>query len=186
MGRVELSAFNNNWYKPGRGLVVRSLWYFINAILLQSPINPSSRLKVIFLRLFGARIGKGVVVKPSVNVKYPWKLEIGDHSWIGENTWLDSLAPIIIGSNACISQGVYFCTGSHDATDPAFGLIVKQIVIEDGVWVGARATILPGVTVKSHSILAAGSVIAKDTEPYGIYVGNPAVRVKERRLMPRK
>jgi len=77
-----------------------------------------------------------VVFKPSINVKYPWKLEIGDHSWIGEGAWLDSLAPIRIGSNCCISQGVYFCTGNHDWTDPAFGLIVKPIVIEDGAWVG--------------------------------------------------
>ena len=94
--------------------------------------------------------------------------------------WLDSLAPIIIGNNACIFQGVYFCTGNHDWTDHAFGLVVKPIIVEDGAWVGARATVLPGVTIKSHSIIAAGSVITKDTEPYMIYVGNPAVKVKER------
>jgi putative colanic acid biosynthesis acetyltransferase WcaF len=97
-------------------------------------------------------------------------------------TWLDSLAPIRIGSNCCISQGVYFCTGNHDWTDPAFGLIVKPIVIEDGAWVGARATVLPGVTVKTHAIIAAGSVISRDAEAYMIYVGNPAVAVKERKI----
>lgn len=180
--QVDLSTFDNSWYKPGRSLLFRSLWHIVNALFLQNPLNPSSRLKIAFLRLFGARIGEGVVLKPSINVKFPWNLEVGDYSWIGENAWLDSLAPIKIGSNACISQGGYFCTGNHDWTDPAFGLIVKGITIEDGAWIGARATVLPGVTVKSHSIVAAGSVIAKDTEAYGIYVGNPAVKVKERKV----
>ncbi|PKN13541.1 MAG: colanic acid biosynthesis acetyltransferase WcaF [Deltaproteobacteria bacterium HGW-Deltaproteobacteria-4] len=179
---VDLSRFNNSWYNPGCGFFVRTLWHYVNAVFLQSPLNPSSKLKIIILRMFGAKIGQGVVLKPSINVKYPWKLEIGDYSWIGENVWLDSLAPITIGSNVCISQGVYFCTGNHDWTDPAFGLIVKPIVIEDGAWVGARATVLPGVTIKSHSIVAAGSVIAKDTDAYGIYVGNPAMKVKERKI----
>ena len=182
MDRVDLSAFNNSWYNPGRGFLIRTLWHFVNALFLQNPLNPSSKLKIIFLRLFGAKIGEGVVLKPSINVKYPWKLEIGDYSWIGENSWLDSLAPITIGSNACISQGVYFCTGNHDWADPAFGLIVKPIAVEDGAWTGARSTVLPGVTIKSHSIVAAGSVIAKDTDPYSIYVGNPAVKVKERKI----
>jgi putative colanic acid biosynthesis acetyltransferase WcaF len=182
MERVYLSKFDNTWYNPGRGLLVRVLWYLANAVFLQSPLNPSSKLKVIILRLFGAKIGDGVVLKPSINVKYPWNIEIGNYSWIGENSWLDSLAMISIGKNVCISQGVYLCTGDHDSTDPAFGLIVKPIIIEDGAWVGARATILPGVTVKSHTIVAAGSVIAKDTEPFGIYVGSPGEKIKEREI----
>ena len=180
--RVDLSKFNNAWYEPGRGPLLRLLWYVLNACLLQSSLNPSSGVKVRLLRLFGARIGVGVVLKPSLNVKYPWNLSIGDHSWIGEAVWLDSLAPILIGSNACISQGVYFCTGNHDWSDPAFGLVLKPIVIEDGAWVGARATVLPGVTVATHSIVSAGSVIAKDTEPYLVYAGNPAVAVKTRSI----
>ncbi|HEU4344424.1 MAG TPA: DapH/DapD/GlmU-related protein, partial [Candidatus Binatia bacterium] len=93
---------------------------------------------------------------------------------------LDSLDKIKIGNNCCISQGTYFCTGNHDWTDPAFGLVVKPIVVEDGAWVGARATVLPGVTIASHSIVAAGTVISKDTEPYMIYSGNPPVAVKKR------
>ena len=183
-GTTDLSRFDNSWYSPGRGYITRILWHFVNALFLQSPLNPSSCLKVRLLRLFGARIGVGVILKPSINVKYPWNLSIGDYSWIGEYAWLDSLAPITIGANACISQGVYFCTGNHDWTDPAFGLVVKSIVIEDGAWVGARATVLPGVTVKSHSIIAAGTVIAKDTESYMIYSGNPAAAVKERMIRP--
>ncbi len=181
-GTTDLSRFDNSWFSPGRGYLTRIVWHFVNALFLQSSLNPSSGLKIRILRLFGAGIGVGVVLKPSINVKYPWNLSIGDYSWIGEGAWLDSLAPITIGGNACISQGVYFCTGNHDWTDPAFGLIVKPIVIQEGAWVGARATILPGVTVKSHSIVAAGAVIARDTEPYMVYAGNPAVAVKERKI----
>ena len=179
--RTDLSKFNNDWYNPGRGFALRTLWHFFNALFLQCPLNPSSRLKITILKMFGARIGEGVVLKPSINVKYPWNLEIGNYSWIGEGAWLDSLDKITIGSNCCVSQGVYFCTGNHDWSDPAFGLVVKPIVVEDGAWVGARATVLPGVTIGSHSIVSAGSSVSKNTEPYKIYVGNPAVAVKERK-----
>jgi len=180
MRHVDLTRYNNSSFNPGRGFLIRTVWHFVNAIFLQNALCPSSRIKIFLLRLFGAKIGQGVLLKPSINIKYPWNLEIGDHSWIGENAWLDSLAPVRIGSNVCISQGVYLCTGNHDWTDPAFGLIVKPIIIEDGAWVGARATVLPGVTIGSHSVVAAGAVITKDTEPYMIYSGNPAVKIKER------
>lgn len=180
---VDLSKYDNRWYNPGRGVVLRTAWYFVNAVFLKNALFPSSRMKIIILRMFKAKIGTGVVLKPSIHVKYPWNLEIGNNSWIGEHAWLDSLAPIKIGKNVCISQGSYFCTGNHDWTDPAFGLIVKPIVIEDGAWVGARATVLPGVTIASHSVVAAGCVITKDTEPYMIYSGNPAAIVKERKIL---
>ncbi|PQV62481.1 putative colanic acid biosynthesis acetyltransferase WcaF [Abditibacterium utsteinense] len=182
MNSVDLSAFDTGDYNPHRGFFIRSLWFIINALLLQNPLNPSSKIKIIVLRLFGAKVGQGVVLKPSINVKYPWLIEIGDYSWIGEHAWLDSLVSIKIGNNACLSQGVYLCTGNHDWSDPAFGYLLKPIIIGDGVWVGARATVLPGITLASHSIVAAGSVISKDTEPYGIYAGNPAIYVKQRHI----
>ncbi|MGD0581153.1 MAG: putative colanic acid biosynthesis acetyltransferase, partial [Bryobacteraceae bacterium] len=91
------------------------------------------------LRLFGARIGQGVVIKPGTRVKFPWRLQIGEHSWIGESAWLDDLSEISIGSNCCVSQGAYLCTGNHDWSDPAFRLIVRPIVLCDGSWVGAHA-----------------------------------------------
>ncbi len=177
---VDLSTFNNSSFNTGRPFLIRLLWYFINALVLVNPINPSSHLKVIVLRLFGAQLGKGVVLKPSINVKYPWNLTIGDHSWIGERVWLDSLAPISIGRNVCISQGVYLCTGNHDWTDSAFGLITKPITIRDGAWVGARTIVMPGVTVDCYSVITAGAIITKDTESYMVYAGNPATAVKAR------
>lgn len=181
---VDLSRYNNNWYNPGRGVLVRVLWIVVNALFLQNPLNLSSALKCALLRLFGAQIGHGVNIKPGVNVKYPWRLRIEEWAWIGEGVWLDSLETISIGAHACLSQGAYLCTGNHDWSDPHFGLIVKPITVEAGGWVGARAVLLPGVTVQSHAVVAAGSVLARDAEAWTIYAGNPAQAVKQRALRP--
>ena len=180
--RVNLGSFDNRWYDPGAGCIRRLAWFCVNAIVLQCPLNPFSSVKVLALRLFGAKIGSGVVIKPAVNVKYPWRLKIGDRVWIGERVWLDNLDTIEVGSDCCISQGAYLCTGNHDWSDAAFGLIVKPIVVEDGAWIGARATVLPGVTIRTHSVAGAGAVISHDTEPYTIWQGNPAIMVKQRQI----
>jgi len=179
---TDLSRYDNSWYHPGRSGVVRLLWFLSNALVLQNIFNPSSRFKLLILRAFGAKIGKGVNLKPGINVKYPWNIEIGDYVWIGENAWLDSLAPIKIGSHVCVSQGAYLCTGNHDWTDPTFSLIVKPIIIENGAWIGARAVVLPGVTIASHAVVSAGSVLSQSAEAYTIYAGNPAVAVRTRTL----
>ncbi|HEV2472303.1 MAG TPA: WcaF family extracellular polysaccharide biosynthesis acetyltransferase [Chthonomonadales bacterium] len=181
METVDLSSYKNPpWHDKGRGFAVRSVWHLVNALFLQNPINPSSKLKIVLLRLFGARIGQGVIFKPSVNVKSPWLLEVGDHTWIGERVWLDSYFPIRIGSHVCVSQDAYLCTGNHDWTDPSFALKEGRIVIEDGAWIGARATLLPGAHVETHAVIAGGSVLSSVTEPYTIYAGNPAAPIKQR------
>jgi putative colanic acid biosynthesis acetyltransferase WcaF len=182
MTKVDLSNFDNSSYRPGRLLLVRTIWYLLNVIFLKNYLNPFSGLKVFILRLFSATIGRRVVIKPGTNIKYPWNIVIGDHVWVGEKVWLDSLEKITIGSNVCISQGAYLCTGNHDYTKEKFDLIVKQIVIEDGVWVGAKAIICPGVTLRSHSVVTAGSIVTHDTEPYTIYQGNPAKPVRRRNI----
>jgi len=145
-----------------------------------NPLNPVSSLKVWTLRLFGSEIGKGVVIKPGVNIKYPWLLKIGDHSWIGEKAWIDNLALTTIGSNVCISQGAMLICGNHDYNSSTFDLIVGEITLEDGAWVGAGSIVGPGVTVGSHAILALGSVAAKDLKEWTIYGGNPAEPVRDR------
>lgn len=180
---VDLSAYRNPpTHDKGRSFAVRALWHCLNAVFLQNPLNPSSKLKIALLRLFGAKIGRGVLLKPGINVKSPWKVEIGDFAMIGERAWLDSVAPIAIGAHVCISQDAYLCTGNHDWTDPAFGLIEWPLVVEDGAWIGARATILPGARVGAHAVVAAGTVLSKTAEPYTIYAGNPAVAVKTREI----
>lgn len=179
-GRINLSSYNNSWYSPGASTLVQVIWYFVNCFVFRNPIFVLSHPKSHLLRLFGADVGDGVVIKPGTSIKYPWNLAIGAHSWIGEGVWLDSLAHIRIGKNCCISQGAYLCTGNHDWTDPAFGLRIGEITLEDGTWVGAKSVVLPGVTMGSHSILTAGSVLSACTTPYGIYSGNPATRIKNR------
>ncbi len=134
----------------------------------------------MLLRSFGAKLGKGVVIKQSVNIKYPWLLEIGDYAWIGEQVWIDNLGRTMIGANACISQGALLLSGNHDFTKPGFDLIVKEILIEDGVWIGARSVVTGGSVCRTHAVLAAGSVHSGEMEAYGIYRGNPALKIKER------
>lgn len=178
---VQLSKYNRS-YHPGAGLAKRILWYLFNFLLFDSWLLPLSRPKAFILRLFGARVGKGVVIKPRVNIKYPWHLEIGDHVWIGEGVWIDNLTSVKLGSNACLSQEAYLLTGNHDYTDPAFSLILKEIVVEEGAWLGARSTVCPGVRVGRESVLAVGSVLQKDALNNGVYQGNPAERIRERRI----
>jgi len=179
---VELSSFDNSWYSPGRSKFVRSIWFFVGLPLLRSSIITSSRFRSVLLRIFGCRIGNGVILKPGIRVKYPWLLEVGNYTWIGEDVWIDNLAMVRIGANACISQGAYLCTGNHDWNDPAFGLIVKPILVSDGAWIGARAILGPGIGIGPGAIAVAGSVVTKDLEAFTIYAGNPAQAVKVRTI----
>lgn len=180
--RVDLSRFDNAWYDPGRGVLIRALWLLANAAFMQSTLPWPGAFKARLLRLFGARVATGVVIKPRVNVKYPWHLTIGAHAWIGEGVWLDSLAAIEIGAHACLSQGCLVETGNHDWSRPAFDLIVRPVRIEEGAWAAAGTTLLPGARLASHAVLCAGAVLAGDTEPYGIYAGVPALRTGERSI----
>lgn len=180
MNKTDLSKFNNSWYNPGGNSIKRLLWYFCNLLFIKNAWNPISGLKVMMLRAFGARIGKGVVIKPSVNIKYPWNLEIGDYSWIGENVWIDNLVNVKIGSNVCISQGALLLCGNHNYKKSTFDLMVKEIDIQEGAWVGAKCTVCQGVVMYPYSMLCVGSVASHDLDSYGIYRGNPAVKIKER------
>ncbi len=178
--RTDLSVYDNRWYHPGASGPRRMLWYFVNALFLINPLNPVSSLKVSLLRLFGAKVGRGVTIKPNVNIKYPWLLQVGDHVWIGEGVWIDNLTLVTIGDHVCLSQGALLLTGNHNYKKSTFDLITGPITLEDGVWIGARSVVCPGVRCGSHSVLAVGSVAAKDLKPYMIYQGNPAAAVRER------
>ena len=164
-------------------MVTRGLWHYVNAIVFKSGLLPVSGLKVALLRLFGARVGKGVIIKPYVNIKYPWRLSIGNHTWLGEGVWIDNVAAVSIGSNVCLSQGAILETGSHNYKSKTFDLVTGPITIEDGVWVGCGAIVNQGLTVASHAVLTSGSVATKNMEPYYIYQGNPAVKVRLRTIV---
>ena len=178
MSSTDLSKFNNTWYRPG-GAFKRMLWYFVCAAFFNSSF-PFNSFKIFILRLFGAEVGSGVIIKPYVNIKYPWYLKIGNHVWIGEEVWIDNLATVTIGDHCCISQGAMLLCGNHDYTISTFDLMTGKITLEPGAWVGAKSVVCPGVTCHSHSVLSVGSVANKDLDSYGIYRGNPAVKIKER------
>ncbi|WP_428328399.1 putative colanic acid biosynthesis acetyltransferase [Mucilaginibacter sp.] len=180
MQQTDLSTYNNFPFNPGGSAVKRVLWYYLNALFLKTSLLPSNSFKTFLLRLFGARIGKSVTIKPGVNVKYPWHLTIGNHTWIGENVWIDCLVPITIGNNVCLSQGAILLTGSHNYKKTSFDLITKSIILEDGVWIGAAAMVTPGITAASHAVLTSGSVATKNLEAYAVYQGNPAIKTRSR------
>jgi len=158
----------------------RILWYFVNVIFFRSALNPFNGLKIFLLRLFGAKVGKDVIIKPSVNIKYPWRLTIGNYIWIGENVWIDNLDEVIIGDNSCISQGAMLLCGNHNYKKSAFDLITGKIILEDGVWIGAQSVVCPNVLCKTHSVLAVNSVATNNLDQYTIYQGNPAVKIRKR------
>jgi putative colanic acid biosynthesis acetyltransferase WcaF len=177
---TDLSAYHNFWYSPGAPVLRRLLWYLVNALFINSYWLPASGFKVLLLKFFGAKVGRGVTIKPGVNIKYPWLLEIGDYCWIGEGVWIDNLTRVKIGASACISQGAMLLTGNHNYKRTTFDLMIGEIELEDGVWIGAKAVVCPGITCKSHSVLSVGSVATRDLDPYIIYQGNPAVAIKSR------
>lgn len=176
---TDLSTYNNDWYQPG-SFLRRGCWLLVNSLFFKSSLLPFYGLKRFWLRLFGARIGKGLVIKPGVHIKYPWMLQTGDYCWIGEKVWIDNLAMVTLGNHVCISQEAYLFCGNHDYSKSSFDLMVKPIVLEDGVWIGARAVVCPGVIAHQHAVLAVGSVATHSIEAYTIYQGNPAQKIKQR------
>ena len=179
---VDLSLTTNRDYLPGRWFVVRALWVIMEALVFLNPVVTSYRIKRVVLRLFGAQVGSDVIIKPGIHVKYPWRLTVGDNCWIGERAWIDNMEDVRIGNNVVISQGAYICTGNHDWSDPGMALRPEPIAIGDGAWIGAFARVAPGRRVAQESVLVIGAVLLTDTEPRGIYRGNPAEFVRSRVL----
>ena len=184
--KVDLTAYdsNNLTYRSSIGAsnFKQILWFICSPILVRNPIIPFASFRKWLLVLFGAKIGIESRIRPGVQIKYPWKLTLGDHVWLGENCWIDNITDITIGSHSCISQGAMLCSGNHNINSTGFELIMKPIILEDGVWIGAKAFVSAGITAHSHSMLTAGSVATRDMDAYGIYQGNPAMLVKKREI----
>ncbi len=177
---VDLSQFNNEAFKRGAPVWKELLWRVIQQFFFHAEWITAYGCKRRVLRVLGAGIAKGVVVKPKAKVTFPWKLSVGANSWIGEEAWLLNLDRITIGANVCISQRAFLCTGSHDWKKESFDLMTQPIVIEDGAWICADVFIGPGVTVGANSVVTAGSVVNKNLPPNMICSGNPCVAVKQR------
>ena len=177
---MRLDNYTLGTYTPGSPVWKQFLWYFIGSPLVESYWLPISSIKVFILRLFGATIGNGVNIKPGVRIKFPWRLTVGNYVWIGENTWIDNLATVVIENHVCLSQGVYLCTGNHDWNHPNFQLIPAPIHIQESSWIAAKSVIGPGVTIGRGAVLALGSVTGRSLEANIIYSGNPAQPIKKR------
>ena len=149
--KVDLRQFSTNEGLPlgdnkGRGFVTRGLWMLVNAIVFRTSFVPAYEVKARLLRLFGAEIGEGVILKPGIHVNRPWNLKIGDHCWIGEAVWLDCTSKLRIGNHVVISQGAFLCCGMHDWQDPGMGSVIAPITVEDGAWIAAFSRIAGNVT----------------------------------------
>ncbi len=176
---MKLDLYTTGGFQRGRSRWVELLWLIVQGALVDCWL-PGSWHRAWLLRCFGASLGKGVVIKPHVRVKFPWRLVVGDYVWIGEGVWIDNLAEIRIGNHCCISQGAYLCTGSHDARRDSFGLRTSPIVVGDRVWIGAAARVAPGISLANGTLLQMAAVLTRSTQQDGIYAGNPAVFIKQR------
>ncbi len=181
MTRVRNDLFDASvGLQRGRSRVVELAWYFCKMAFFLSAFPWPSSLRVRLLRLFGAKVGRGVVIKPRVNIHLPWKLSVGDHAWIGEEVFLLNFEPIQIGAHACISQRAFLCTGNHDFRDPAMRYRNAPITVGAGAWVGAQALVAPGVTLGVDVVATAGSVILRDLPAGMVCGGNPCEPQKPR------
>jgi len=176
----DLSKFRTPAGFRGRSAVIVQLWWIVQATVFRASPQFLYGWRRFLLRLFGAQIGEGVLVRPTARIVYPWKLTVGDQSWIGDFAEIYCLGPITIGRNAVVSQYAYLCTGSHDIRAIGFDIFAKPITVEDEAWVAAGAFIHPGVTIRRGSVVGARAVVMADTQPMGIYVGDPARKVSER------
>ena len=151
----DLSRFTGRGYDKGRPFAVQVLWMIVSRSFSMRWWCPNS-VRVRILRAFGAEIADGVLIH------WPWKLTVGESSWIGEDVWILNLEPVVIGSNTCISQDVLLCTGSHDQRSPTFEFDNAPITIGDSVWIAARATVLRGVSIGSEATVGATALVHRD------------------------
>ncbi|MDN4472022.1 acetyltransferase [Demequina zhanjiangensis] len=159
----------------GRPAPVVYLWGIFEWLFVTNALQVSSRLRVSVLRLFGAKIGSGVIFRPRTRVKFPWKLEIGDDCWIGEGVWIHNQDQVTIGHDVVISQETMITTGSH-AHRRDMALITKPVVIEPGVWITSRCLLLGGTFARRSALVAPGSVASGELDPNFVYAGVPAER----------
>lgn len=161
-------------------MFVEVLWYLVGRVFFTTSFPWPSRVKASLLRMFGASIGSGVVIKPGVKIHFPWKLSISDHAWIGEEAWILNFEPVTIGAHACVSQRVFLCAGNHDFTAPDFRYRNAPIRVGDGAWIGAQSFVAPGAEIGNECVVCAGSVVTGDLPDGMICSGNPCRPLKPR------
>jgi putative colanic acid biosynthesis acetyltransferase WcaF len=158
-------------------------WAVAELLFVTNPWQISSGLRVKVLRAFGAEIGEGVIFRPRTRVKFPWKLQIGDRSWIGEGVWFHNQDHIRIGHDVSISQETMLTTGSH-AHRRDMALITREIVIEDGVWITARCVVLGGACVRRSALARPMTILSGEVAPNTVVSGLDAAVVGTRFTIP--
>lgn len=164
----------------GKSKIYVQLWWMIDTLLFKHSPQVLYSWRRFLLRSFGSKIGKKVIIRPSVRITFPWKLKIGDYSQIGDDVVLYNLGEIEIGKNVVISQRSYICTGSHDHLHEEFPIYAKNILIEDQCWLATDVYIAPGVTIGKGTVVGARSSVFKDLPSNKVCIGSPAVIIKDR------
>lgn len=164
----------------GRNAVVVQLWWIVQSIFFKKSPQFAYGWRRFLLRIFGAKIGKKVIIRPTVKITYPWKIQIDDYSWIGDDVILYSLGEIEIGKNVVISQKSYICTGSHDYLKEFFPIFAKKITIEDESWLATDVFVAPGITIKKGTVVGSRSSVYKNLPAGWLCYGNPAKPIKKR------
>ena len=177
---VDLRQYDSSQHDRGRPGWLVMLWWLIQGICFPLSLHNFNGFRVWLLRLFGAKIGQGVVIRPTARFTYPWKIAIGDYSWIGDNVVLYSVDRINIGCHCVISQKSYLCTGSHDITKPNFSLITAPIEIGNGVWIATDCFVAAGVTIGANTIVGARSSVFRNIPAQKIAWGSPCIPHRSR------
>ena len=174
----------NNFKLPknfrGRNALIVQIWWIVQATLFRCSPQIMYGFRRFLLRLFGAKIGKKVIIRPTVKITYPWKVSIGDYSWIGDEVVLYSLGEIEIKDNVVISQKSYICTGSHDYTNSDFPIFAKKITIKKQCWLATDVFVAPGITIEENTVVGSRSSVYNNLPPNKVCLGNPAKIVRDR------
>lgn len=168
-------------FRGKSGYYVQLWWLVQSSLFMLSPQFLYSWRRFL-LRLFGAKIGRNVIIRPNVKITYPWKISIGDNSWIGDEVVLYSLGDIEIGQNVVISQRSYICTGSHDYHSKGFDIYSKKITINDFCWLATDVYVAPGVEIGKGTVVGARSSVFHDLPSMKICIGSPAKPIKDRKI----
>lgn len=168
----------------GRSPYFVQLWWFVQATLFRGSPQVCYGFRRWLLRMFGAQVGRGSIIRPSVTVTYPWKVKIGAYSHIGDDVVLYSYGDITIGNSVVVSQKSYLCAGTHDFLSEAFELQSFPIVIEDQVWLAADVFVAPGITVGQGTVVGARSSVFSNLPEFMICTGSPAKPVRSRLRTP--
>ena len=185
MTRVRNDLFDSSVdFDRGRPRSIEILWYICKVLFFLSALPWPSYLKRLLLRAFGAKVGKGFVIRPRVNIHLPWKLRIGDHCWIGERTEILNLETVILEDHVALAHDVYLAAAGHDISSPSMAYKNRPIIIREGTWLASRVFVNPGITIGPGAVVVSGAVVTKDVPRDSIVGGNPAKEIGRRSLNP--